>query len=218
MHPLLAALLAAADGRFPPDDGGFTRVDPVGEGRAVVAFTAHAYVLAPLPVVPPMPDVPAPDGYGGAHDPRYLSWLAGPNAVLGSLDVVLVARGAGGGGGSLTEGGVFDDHVRVGHARRWRQSVRAFGDERGVGTLSTGLCGRRELSVEASAAGQGRGWGRSLARDLLGLVPLGEPVFAAVAAGNARSLRAFLGLGFVPIASEQQWLPASSAALRAGPA
>jgi hypothetical protein len=50
--------------------------------------------------------------------------------------------------------------------------------------------------------GHGRGWGRSLLTDALGLVPAGEPVFAAVSPGNARSLRAFLGVGFVPIGSE----------------
>ena len=35
--------------------------------------------------------------------------------------------------------------------------------------------------------------------DALSLVPAGEPVFAAVSPGNARSLRAFLAVGFYPI-------------------
>jgi hypothetical protein len=44
--------------------------------------------------------------------------------------------------------------------------------------------------------------GRSLLEDALALVPHGEPVFAAVSPGNARSLRAFLAAGFVPLGSE----------------
>ena len=44
--------------------------------------------------------------------------------------------------------------------------------------------------------------GRALLHDALGLVAAGEPVLAAVAPGNAASLRAFLACGFVPIGSE----------------
>jgi hypothetical protein len=47
-----------------------------------------------------------------------------------------------------------------------------------------------------------RGTGRGLIGDALRLVPAGEPVFAAVAPGNARSLRAFLAAGFTPLGSE----------------
>lgn len=68
-------------------------------------------------------------------------------------------------------------------------------------TLAVGLAGRTELSVELTsppAAGAGRG----LVLEALGLLPAGDPVFAAVSPGNARSLRAFLALGFVPIGSE----------------
>lgn len=67
-------------------------------------------------------------------------------------------------------------------------------------TLAQGLPGRAELSVEVSA---GRaGVGRDLLRDALALVPTGEPLFAAVSPGNARSLRAFLAVGFQPVGSE----------------
>lgn len=58
-----------------------------------------------------------------------------------------------------------------------------YGDERGLLTL-------------------GRGWSRSLLSDALALVPAGEWVFACVSPGNARSLRAFLGVGFRPLGSE----------------
>jgi hypothetical protein len=50
-------------------------------------------------------------------------------------------------------------------------------------------------------------WPRCLLSDALGLVPRGEPVFAAVAPGNARSLRAFLATGFVPLGSEVLIMP-----------
>ncbi|RIQ11374.1 hypothetical protein DY240_28965 [Jiangella rhizosphaerae] len=42
----------------------------------------------------------------------------------------------------------------------------------------------------------------------LRLVPAGEPVFAAVTPGNARSLRAFLACGFTPVGSEVLLRPA----------
>jgi hypothetical protein len=40
------------------------------------------------------------------------------------------------------------------------------------------------------------------------LLPAGEPLFAAVSPGNARSLRAFLAVGFTPVASEVIITPA----------
>ncbi|WP_262505693.1 hypothetical protein [Streptomyces sp. TRM68367] len=59
------------------------------------------------------------------------------------------------------------------------------------------------MSIELHRAqGSSRGHGRSLLSDALSLVPEGEPVFAAVSPGNARSLRAFLACGFTPIGSE----------------
>jgi GNAT superfamily N-acetyltransferase len=96
----------------------------------------------------------------------------------------------------------LDEHPRVRLARGQRQGVEVYGDERGLVTLSNGLAGRRELSIEVASEEQGRGHGRALLGDALGLVLAGEPVFAAVAAGNARSLRAFLALGFVAVGCE----------------
>jgi GNAT superfamily N-acetyltransferase len=204
VHPLLHVFLDAADGRFPPVDGGVTRIDPDGNVRAVVAFTGHAYVMAPGPIEPP-DGVTRPDGFGGAFDPHFLVWLAG-DRPLGVLDATLVARGTGGPTTSLEATDRWDAHPRVEHARQLRDDVRIFGDERGLVTLASGLAGRLELSVEAAPAGQGRGCGRSLVADALGLIDDGEPVFAAVSPGNARSLRVFLALGFTPIGSEIQWL------------
>lgn len=69
-------------------------------------------------------------------------------------------------------------------------------------TLAEGLAGRLEISVAVAPGQGGSGTGRGLVRDALRLVPEGEPVFAAVSPGNARSLRLFLALGFEPVGSE----------------
>jgi hypothetical protein len=130
--------------------------------------------------------------------PDFLRYLAGPAGFVGVIDVMLVARGTGASTlPLLTSAG---DHPRVRYAMEMRSNVTVYGDERGLITLADGLAGRRELSVEA--AEPNRGWGRALIAAGLGLVPEGELVFAAVSPGNARSLRTFLGLGFVPIGSE----------------
>jgi hypothetical protein len=144
------------------------------------------------------------DAFGGSLEPPFLTWLVGAG-TFDSIDVTLVARGRG--QSRLPPRSDLDDHPRVQRARRLRSEVEVYGDERGLVTLSNGLAGRRELSIELPSEQQGRGLGRSLLHDALGLVPRGEPVFAAVAPGNARSLRAFLALGFQPLASEIVVLP-----------
>jgi hypothetical protein len=192
-HPLLALLLDAARDVFPVVDGHAVLVPPLHGGlEAVVSFTGHAVLATSLQL-----DALAPlDGFGAALQPSVLSRMAGPDGEVGVIDVTLAAFGRG--GGALAARSDLDDHPRVRHARSWRADVRVFGDDRGLITLSHGLAGRTELSVEASAPGLGR----SLIHDALALVSASKPVFAAVAPGNARSLRAFLAAGFRPIASE----------------
>jgi GNAT superfamily N-acetyltransferase len=204
VHPLLNMLMAAADGRFPPIDGTVTVLPALGPGRECsVAFTGHAVVATDLP--PAEVQTRKPDGFGGSLAPDFLRFLAGPLGTIGTIDATLVGRGTG--GDRLPPRPDLDDHPRVRIARSIRSGVRVFGDERGVVTLAHGLAGRPELSIEAAPAGQGRGIGRALLLDALSLVPAGAPVFAAVAPGNARSLRAFLALGFVPIGSEVLYEP-----------
>ncbi|HEY8473440.1 MAG TPA: hypothetical protein VIL37_12505 [Natronosporangium sp.] len=198
-HPLLRLLLAAAEGRFPPVDGAVTILPALAAGlECSFAFTGHAVIATALPASAVREQ--RPDGFGGSVTPDFLRWLAGPAGAIGMLDVTLVGRGRGGGGPPARPDQA--DHPRVRHARALRTAVRVYGDERGLVTLGRGLAGRCELSIEAVPDGQGRGWGRSLLADALGLVPAGEPVFAAVSPGNARSLRAFLATGFTPIGSE----------------
>lgn len=188
-HPLLAVLLSAAAGVFPPADGAAVYLPPPrGGGGAVVSLTGRVYLATDRRVA-------GLDGFGSALRPEVLRALAGERDI-GTLDVTTVATGTG--GGTLPARTDLDDHPRVRHARALRDSVQVYGDDRGLVTVAAGLAGRTEMSVEAVVPGTGR----ALIRAALGLVPAGEPVFAAVAPGNARSLRAFLAEGFVPLGSE----------------
>jgi len=202
MHPLLPILTAAADNLFPPVDGLVTTLPPLADGwECAVAFTGHAVVATTKPAA----EIAArADGFGGSMAPDFLRYLAGPSGFIGVIDVMLVARGKGGSRLPRLDGA--DDHPRVRYAQQMRRGVSVYGDDRGLITLAAGLGGRRELSVEAAAPN--RGFGRALIEEGLGLVPAGELVFAAVSPGNARSLRTFLGLGFVPIGSEVLIRPA----------
>ncbi|MFI6345586.1 hypothetical protein [Streptomyces sp. NPDC050560] len=198
-HPLLRYFLDAAQGHFPPVDGLVTVVPPLGRGLEVaVAFTGHAVVATALPAE----EIRArgADGYGQAHAPDFLRHLAGPGGWLDSLDATLVGHGTG--GAVLPRRTDAEQHPRVRHARSIRGDVTVYGDERGLVTLGKGVAGRREISVELDGPQGGTGVGRGLLRDALTLVPEGEPLFAAVSPGNARSLRAFLACGFTPIGSE----------------
>jgi hypothetical protein len=199
VHPVLHAFLDAAAGRFPAVDGTVEYVTPLDRGlEAVIAFTGHALMATRLG--PADFDGFHPDGFGGALHPAVLLQMAGRAGWVGSVDVTMVAMGTG--GGHLARRTDLDDHPRVRHALSLRAGVRVFGDDRGFVTLAHGLAGRPEMSVEVAAGLQGGRLGPGLIDDALGLVSAGEPVFAAVAPGNARSLRAFLACGFTPIASE----------------
>jgi len=213
-HPLLAWLRAAADGRYPPADGGCSVLPPFTGGlECSMAFTGHAVIATALPA--DAVRARQPDGFGGSLAPDFLRWLAGERGWIGVIDVTLMARGRG--DGTLPERVDAADHPRVRHATALRREVKVYGDERGLVTIARGLAGRRELSVEADPQGQGRGWGRSLLQDALGLVPPDESVFAAVSPGNARSLRAFLAVGFVPIGAEVLLRPERGLSGEAGP-
>ncbi|WP_432123744.1 hypothetical protein [Streptomyces sp. C10-9-1] len=199
-HPLLSHLHDAVDGRFPAVDGRVTVLPALPGGLSCsVAFTGHSVIATDLPEDEVL--AREPDGYGGAQAPDFLRYLAGRDGWIDCLDVVLAARGTGG-EPRLPRRDDADDHPRVRHARALRSTVRVHGDGRGLVTLARGPAGRRELSIELDGRGHGAGHGRGLLRDALALVPEGEPVFAAVSPGNARSLRAFLAAGFVPLGSE----------------
>ncbi len=193
-------LRAAADGSFPVEDGAVEVVPPYLPGvEAVVAFTGHAVAATTLP--PESLVGAGADGYGGATCGAVLDVLAGPYGDVDTLDVLLVHRGTG--WSLLPERPDLVDHPRVRHARTWRQDVYVHGDARGLVTVAHGLGGLAEMSFEVPPDRRGRGHGRALLGEALGLVPAADPVLLAVVPGNAASLRSALGAGFVPIGSVQ---------------
>jgi len=200
MHPLHAALIAAADGSFPAVDGVVeVHLPSAGGPSASVEFTGHAFVLTDRD--PAEVAAFGVDAFGGTGSPEFLRWLAGPAGSVGSHDAVFVARGRG--GGSLPARTDLDDEPRVVRARHHRRDVRVHGDDAGFVILGRGLVDRTELSVELlPGVPPGAGDGRRLIGQGLALVPAGDLVWAQVAPGNAASLRAFLACGFVPVGAE----------------
>jgi RimJ/RimL family protein N-acetyltransferase len=73
-----------------------------------------------------------------------------------------------------------------------------------------GMGGLAEMSIELPTALQGRGIGRELIADTRHLVPAGKTPVAAVAPGNAASVRSFLAAGFRPVGSVQLFRSAGS--------
>lgn len=149
------------------------------------------------------------DGFGGAHDPRLISALAGPKGWIDSVDAIVVGRGRRpiDGRTVLVPRADLADHPRVRHAWEIRSEPEAFGypdpARRSVAILSRGLGGLIELSFELDAHERGAGRGTALIRDALQLVPASDLVLACVAPGNAASLRSLLRVGFAPLGSAQ---------------
>ena len=173
--------------------------------EAVAAFPRHA-VLA---VADDVPDDRlrrlGVDGLGGAHDPRVVTALAGPDGWIDSLDALLVTRGTGT-GGPLVERPDLRTHPRAAFAAAVRGELRVLGlpdPARSVALLGTGVGGLTELGVEVEPERRGRGAGVALVAAALQQVPTGEPVVAAAAPGNAAGLRVLLAAGFVPVGSLQ---------------
>lgn len=194
---MLTVLLGAAEGRFPPADGGVTYLPPLDGGwEAIVSLTGHAFVASRL-AEDDLADL-SPDGFGAVLRPELLLRLAGSGGSVGMTDVTLVATGRG--ERTLDPSPSLGGHPRVAYARSIRREVSVYGSTDGLFTMGEGLAGRLEMSVETSGNGVVRG--RDLIESALSLAPRGEPLFAAVSPGNARSLRAFLACGFTPLGSE----------------
>jgi hypothetical protein len=208
-HPLAHVVTSYANGDVLAPDGGWQRVEPWRPNlEAVVAFTGRAvFAISPDVADDDLVALGA-DGFGGAHDPRLIASLAGPGAWIDSLDALLVARGTGAADGRprLMARPDLLDHPRARLAAELRDNVEVLGrpddSDSTVVTLARGVGGLRELSFEVDPARRG-GSGAPLVRDALALVPAGELVVAAVAPGNAASLRAVLAAGFAPVGSLQ---------------
>ncbi|MFE7312539.1 GNAT family N-acetyltransferase [Streptomyces sp. NPDC057555] len=202
-------LTAAARGSFPPADGSVTVLPPPSPRDAgVVSFTAHAVVFADVPASWVRERIP-PDDLAAPLAPPFLGALG---ARLGrevhTIDMLTVAEALPGPPPrALTE--VTDhDHPRISRALRFRDAVRAWTTaDGGTVVVGRGVAGRWEMAVEVDTVAQGRGLGRELARAARHLVPAGEPLWAQVAPGNARSVRALLAAGFRPIGAEALLVP-----------
>jgi len=209
-QPLAELITAAADGRFPEADGGWRRVPLWRPGlEAIIAFTGHA-VLAVAPDIPDQRLISlGVDGFGGAHDPRLITALAGPDGWIDSLDMLMAGRGTGHASEppQLVGRPELATHPRAVFAATIRDQVRPMGyPDRGRSALpliSRGIAGLTELSFELEPQRRGQGGGAELVRGALTAIPAGQLVVAAVAPGNAASVRALLAAGFVPLGSSQ---------------
>lgn len=211
---LWAVLVAAAQGVFPPPDGNVDLVvEPIGPAHAVLAFSAHFVVCAPVDR-DWLARRLAHDDFTASHDPVFLLDLAARlDAEIGALDAVLAATGpapASSEAPALVE--VADrDHPRVRRALRYRDRVRAWRTTDGDGLLvvGRGLAGRQEASFEVPPTARGRGLGRGLAAAARSLATPEDPMFVQVSPGNVASLRAVLAAGYDPVCSEVLLPPAS---------
>lgn len=193
----------------PPADGEWQRIEPwKPDVYAVLSFTGHAAVSAPVGVTDEELTRWGADGFGGAHDPRLMTRLAGEDGWVDVLDAVLVAPGTG--ESVLVARPDLADHPRVRHAAEIRENVDVFGwpdREDVVVTRGESFGGLSVVSYEVAPGARGAGLGGRTVEAARGLVAVGEPVVALVSPGNVPSLRAALRAGFVPVGSIQLYRP-----------
>jgi len=209
-HPVARLIAAAAAGRFPDPDGGWRRVPPWRPGlEAILAFTGHA-VFALRPDIPDRLLVSlGADGFGGAHDPRLITTLAGADGWIDSLDMLMATPGTGRTGIAprLIDRPDLATHPRARFAAGIRDHPRLMGypdpHRSALAVVSRGIAGLTEVSFELEPSHRGAGGGAELVRDALSAIPAGQLAVAAVAPGNAASVRALLSAGFVPLGSLQ---------------
>src|SRR5436190_2773985 len=154
-HPVAELITAAAGGRFPDADGGWRRVPPWRPGlEAILSFTGHAIFAI-------RPDIPGrllvalgADGLGGAHDPRLITALAGPDDWIDSLDILMAIRGTGRAGVAprLIERPDLATHPRAKFAAGIRDHPRLLGypdpHRSALAVVSRGIAGLTEVSFE----------------------------------------------------------------------
>ncbi|MBK3569453.1 MULTISPECIES: GNAT family N-acetyltransferase [unclassified Streptomyces] len=210
METLRDILDAAARGVFPPPDGRTTVVPQASERDAgVLAFTAHAVVFIdedPQWVYDTLAAVPC-DALAAPMNPRFLTALLDRTGrTAENVDAMLVASPLPGEPPLPLEEITDGDHPRIVYARGRRDDVRAWTTDGGVVVTGRGIAGRLEVSVEIEEGVRQRGLGRALVAAARHLAT--EPLWAQVAPGNARSMRAFLAAGYRPVGSEALLLSA----------
>ncbi|MEV8455346.1 GNAT family N-acetyltransferase [Streptomyces sp. NPDC052095] len=206
MDGALARILAdAAQGRFPPADGGTTVVrQPGARDAGVLAFTAHSVVFLdedPGWVRSVLAGTPG-DPLAATMNPHFLgALLARTGRHMNTVDLLTVA-GALPGEPEIALREIEDpEHPRVARALEYRDGVRVWAADGGVVVLGRGVAGRWETAVEVDEEARGRGLGVRLARAARHLVP-DAVVWAQQSPGNARSVRTFQAAGYRPVGSE----------------
>jgi hypothetical protein len=203
----LLRLLEDAGRGLPPPADGAVEVWPGPEGPvdAVLAFTAHHVVAAPVDPDLVAARLPAGD-LSAPVSAAFLGWLGERlGSRPGSLDVVLTAEGLGGTPPlELTPAVGLDRHQRVARSLSYRDELEVWSAQDGAGVvvLGRGLARRREVAFEVAPARRNRGLGRLLVAAARHLTPPGEVMFAQVAPGNAASLRVVGAAGFRPVGAE----------------
>ncbi|MEU6549329.1 GNAT family N-acetyltransferase [Streptomyces sp. NPDC046915] len=207
MGPTLAGILdAAAQGRFPPPDGGTTVVPQAGHRDAgVLAFTAHSVVFTdeePRWVYDTLAALDC-DALAATMNPRFLAaFLDRTGRSTDTVDLLTVASALPGEPPLELHELTDPEHPRVAGSRKRRDDVRVWAARGGVVVLGRGVAGRWETAVEVDEDVRHRGLGRALATAARHLVPDGRPVWSQQAAGNARSVRAFQAAGYRPVGAE----------------
>ncbi|KAB1985591.1 GNAT family N-acetyltransferase [Streptomyces triticiradicis] len=195
---------AAARGVFPPPDGSVTVVRQHSPRDAgVLAFTAHSVVFTDEDEDWVRSALKALDcdALAAAMNPRFLAALLERTGRSNdTVDLMSVATPLPGPAPLPLEEVDAPTRPRVAAARKRRDGVRAWAADGGVLVLGRGIGGRLEVAVEVDEGARHRGLGRALASAARHLA--GEAVWAQVAAGNARSVRAFQAAGYRPVGAE----------------
>lgn len=204
--PLYELLREAAHGRFPDPVGQIDVMGPPsGPVQGVASFTAHSVVATSIAADEVRSQLPG-SHFGAPLRIPFLAWLGDRLGRPPGVVCVVLARV-----GQPSASAVelmrltkWSTHPRVARALDYRQEVRAYADkdERGVVLLGRGLARRWEIGIELEPDHRARGLGKEIVAAAMAFVPPGEPVFAQIPAGNARSIRTFLSLGFQPIGAE----------------
>ncbi|WP_216590918.1 GNAT family N-acetyltransferase [Streptomyces brasiliscabiei] len=204
MESLRDILDAAARGVFPPADGRTTVVAQYSPRDAgVLCFTAHSVVFTdedPAWVHRTLAEAEC-DALSASMNPRFLAALMERTGRTSeTIDAMLVATPLPGEPPLPLREIVDAGHPRVAYARHRRDDVRVWAADGGVLTTGRGIGGRLEVSVEVDEALRQRGLGRALVTAARHLAA--EPLWAQIAPGNARSVRAFQSAGYRPVGSE----------------
>jgi GNAT superfamily N-acetyltransferase len=192
-----------AAGRYPAADGSVTIVpQPSARDAGVIAFTAHTVIFTDADPDWVRAQLP-PGDLSAPLSPPFLQALGQQtDRHTTVVDILAVAPGRPGPPAIELAAAADPAHPRIARALRYRDDVRAWQADGGILLLGRGVAGRWEVAIEVDPAVRGRGLGRALATAARHLVPGGGPLWAQIAPGNAASVRAFLGAGFLPVGAE----------------